>query len=86
MIIIIIDYNRSNITQYINSSFSNLEENKTKIDSGMNQGESMDMNGMDMDELSNGMDDHLNNSNIGQMPQMQSHPIDMQGRIPKSEY
>lgn len=52
----------------------------------MNQGESMDMNGMDMDELSNGMDDHLNNSNIGQMPQMQSHPIDMQGRIPKSEY
>lgn len=62
------------------------EENKTKLDSsGMNVGQ--DMNGMDMDEMSNGLDDQLSNSGIGQMPQMQSHqPIDMQGRIPKSEY
>ena len=48
---------------------------------------SMDLNGMDMDEMSNGMDDQLSNSGMGQMSQMQSlQPIDMQGRIPKSEY
>ena len=49
-------------------------------------GGSMDMNGIDMEEMSNGMDDQLSNSGMGQM-QMQPHqPIDMQGRIPKSEY
>lgn len=50
-------------------------------------GGSMDMNGIDMEEMSNGMDDQLSNSGMGQMSQMQPHqPIDMQGRIPKSEY
>lgn len=67
------------------------EENKTKLDNGMNAGGSMDMNGIEMDEMSNGMDDQLSNSGMGmQLPQMQTHQshqsIDMQGRIPKSEY
>ena len=53
----------------------------------MNVGGSMDMNGIDMEEMSNGMDDQLSNSGMGPMSQMQGHqPIDMQGRIPKSEY